>query len=183
MRRISIFLIFGFLFSPTFSFAGGIIGSCSKDGYTIATINGVFTDERGAQANVLALQKKVGFSWNNQDISYQYFLNPSHLAGFGDALKAFKQKVEDGVAADDYDLIEMVKEASTKVTTQKLLLVAHSQGNFYANSFYDKVTGKDGGVPVKSIGMYSVATPSNHVSGGGRYLTSGSDKVISGVVG
>ncbi|MDO8594229.1 MAG: lamin tail domain-containing protein [bacterium] len=147
------------------------------------TLNGVFTEDDAAKANKEALELRLKREYKGERVKIDYVLNPSHLAGFGDALKAFKQKVEDGVATDDYDLIEMVKEASTKVTTQKLLLVAHSQGNFYANSFYDTVTGKDGGVPVQSIGMYSVATPSNHVSGGGKYLTSGSDKVISGLVG
>ena len=198
MRRIATFLILGFLFIPNLTFAA--TEACSKKGYTIATVNGVFTDQKGAEANLRALKDIGGQEYKGEIVEYQYFLNASHLAGLGDGLKAFKQKVEDGVAADDYDLIEMVKDASAKVTTRKLLLVAHSQGNFYANSFYEKVTGKDtpssrgldtsplkrgrgGGVPLESIGMYSVATPSNHVSGGGTYLTSTSDKVIAGVVG
>ncbi len=143
---------------------------------------------------MVALSKNLGPEWKGEKIDYQYFLNASHLAGFGDALKAFKQKVEDGVAIDDYDLTEMLRDASVKVTTRKLLLVAHSQGNFYANSFYDKVTGKDtppqssplkrgGSVPAESIGVYSVATPSDHVAGNGKYLTSGTDKVITDLVG
>src|SRR3989344_3018390 len=198
MRRIATFLILGFLFIPNLTFAA--TEACSKKGYTIATVNGVFTDQKGAEANLRALKDIGGQEYKGEIVEYQYFLNASHLAGLGDGLKAFKQKVEDGVAADDYDLIEMVKDASAKVTTRKLLLVARSQGNFYANSFYEKVTGKDtpssrgldtsplkrgrgGGVPLESIGMYSVATPSNHVSGGGTYLTSTSDKVIAGVVG
>ncbi len=183
MRRISFFLILGFLFSPTFSFAEGTTQTCSKNGYTVATLNGVFTDERGAQVNVLALQKKLGFSWNSEEIKYEYLLNNTHLGGIGDIVKAIEQKIFDKETVDDYDLVEMLKDASAKVTTRKLLLVAHSQGNFYANSFYDKVAGKDGGVPVESIGVYSVATPSGRVAGGGKYLTSGSDKVISGIVG
>ena len=197
MRRITTFLILGFLFVPNLTFA--VVTTCSKDGYTIATINGVFTDKARAEENMTVLMNTYGLSHNNQEINYQYFLNATHLAGFGDGLKAFKQKVEDGVPSDDYDLIEMVKEASEKVTTQKLLLVGHSQGNFYANSFYDYVTGKDtppqssplkrGGwedrrnVPKESIGVYSVATPSDHVSGDGKYLTSKTDKVIAGLVG
>ncbi len=183
MRKIGIFFVFGVLLIPNFSSAVGGISTCSKSGYTIATVNGVFTDQKGAETNLRALRDILGDSFNNEVVDYQYLLNPSHIAGFGDALKAFKQKVEDGVTTDDYDLIEMIKDASGKVATQKLLLVAHSQGNFYANSFYDKVVGKDGGVPVESMGMYSIATPSDHVSGNGRYFTSGSDKVISGVVG
>ena len=96
--------------------------------------------------------------------------------------KAIKQKVEEGSATDDYDLIEMIKSASAKVATQKLLLVAHSQGNFYANAFYDRVTDKDGGVPAESIGVYGVATPSDHVAGNGKYFTSTTDTVIADLV-
>jgi len=181
MRRITTFLILGFLFVPNLTFAA--TGVCSKDGYTVATINGVFTYQSGAEKNLRVLSDKFGETYNNQEINYQYLLNQTHLAGFGDGLKAFIQKVEDGVSPDDYDLIEMLKEASGKVTTQKLLLVGHSQGNFYANSFYDKVADKDGGVPKESIGVYSVATPSDHVAGDGKYLTSKTDKVIAGLVG
>ena len=93
------------------------------------------------------------------------------------------QKIFDNETVEDYDLIEMLKSASEKVKTQKLLLVAHSQGNFYANSFYDTVAEKQGGVPRESIGVYSVATPASRVAGGGKWLTSDTDKVISGIVG
>ena len=57
------------------------------------------------------------------------------------------QKYFDTETVKDYDLIEMLRDASEKVTTQKILLVAHSQGNFYANSFYDLVAGRAGGAP------------------------------------
>ncbi|MEK7069729.1 MAG: hypothetical protein AAB962_01595, partial [Patescibacteria group bacterium] len=92
------------------------------------------------------------------------------------------QKVFDNGTVEDYDLVEMLKDASEKVKTQKILLIAHSQGNFYANSFYDVVAGKDGGVSEESIGVYSVATPAGRVAGGGKWLTSDTDKVIAGVV-
>ena len=191
MRRVSIFLILGLFFAPNLTFAA--IEVCSRVGYTIATINGVFTDQRGAETNLKVLKDIVGEYHNNQSVDYQFLLNDTHLAGFGDGLKAFKQKVEDGVSADDYDLIEMLKEASEKVTTQKLLLVGHSQGNFYANSFYDYVktteatrndnTEQTRNIQPLSIGVYAVATPSDHVAGDGKYLTSQTDKAIAGLVG
>src|SRR3989338_1679118 len=162
MRKISILLVFGFLFIPNLTFAVAV--ACSKDGYTVITMNGVFTEEDDAKKNKEALELRLDREYKGEKLKVDYLLNATHLAGFGDGLKAFKQKVEEGVPSDDYDLIEMLKEASEKVTTQKLLLVGHSQGNFYANSFYDTVAGKDGGVPKESIGVYSVATPSDHVA-------------------
>src|SRR3989344_9406878 len=106
-----------------------------------------------------ALRTSFGLSYNNQSIDYQYLLNPSHLAGVGDVLAAAYQKYFDEREVRDYDLVEMLRDASEKVKTQKPLLVAHSQGNFYANSFYDTVAVKAGGVPEESISDYTVVTP------------------------
>src|SRR3989338_2551189 len=177
--KLKLFLVAGFFLVPNLSFASGSIQACSKIGYTVATINGIFTNETDAGKNADALAYYVGNTYKGEQLSVKYFLNPTHLGGAGALLKVAYQKYWDEKTVDDYDLIEMVKDASAKVTTRKLLLVAHSQGNFYANSFYDIVAGKDGGVPKESLGMYSVATPSNHVSGNGKYLTSGTDKVIT----
>ncbi|OHA40002.1 MAG: hypothetical protein A3J31_01665 [Candidatus Taylorbacteria bacterium RIFCSPLOWO2_02_FULL_48_16] len=38
-------------------------------------------------------------------------------------------------------------------------------------------------VPLESIGVYSVATPSSYVAGDGEYITSETDKAIAGIVG
>jgi len=180
MKRIGIFSIIVLLFVPTISLAAG--SSCSVKGYTVLTINGVFTDENGAKKNSDSLKFNLGDKYKEEKLTVDYLLNPSHLGGAGDILKSAYQKLFDQEIVDDYDLREMLKAASEKVTTQKLLLVAHSQGNFYANSFYDTVVGKDGGVPTQSIGVYSVANPAGRVAGNGRWLTSDTDKVIARLV-
>ncbi|MEX2029176.1 MAG: DUF5011 domain-containing protein [Candidatus Paceibacterota bacterium] len=171
--HIAIFLV---LFLPNLSLAD----LCSKEGYTIATVNGIFTNEKGARDNMVALKNNFGLNWQSQDIKYDFFHNPSHIAGLGDLIKSAQQGLFD--QKSDYDLQEMINDASQKVKTQKLLLVAHSQGNFYANSFYDKVVDKEGGVPRQSMGVYGVASPANRVSGNGKYLTSDTDKVIATLV-
>src|SRR3989338_3088406 len=158
MRRIATFLILGFLFTPNLTFAA--TATCSNTGYTILTLNGIFTGDEGARRNMQSLKDFFDGSYKNENLKFDYLSNPSHVLGLGDFAKVIKQKVEEGSTTDDYDLVEMIKTASEKVTTQKLLIVAHSQGNFYANSLYDRVTNKDGGVPVQSIGIYGVATPS-----------------------
>ncbi len=175
--KIICFLIVIFLI-PNFSFAAN---KCSKDGYIVTTINGVLTNDKGAEENMLALEKVLGFNWKNQSINYRYLLNPSHIAGALDFVDAFKQGFFG--QKSDYDLIEMLNDASNKISTQKVLLVGHSQGNFYANNFYDKVAGKEGGIPTESLGVYSVATPADHVGGEGKYITSDTDKAIAGVAG
>ena len=169
--------------SPLVVFAQVDNKICSSEGYTIETINGVFTDKNGAIFNRDALKYYFRENYNGEPLTVDFLHNPSHLAGLGDILMSVYQKIFDNETIQDYDLIEMLKSASEKVKTQKLLLVAHSQGNFYANSFYDTVAEKQGGVPRESIGVYSVATPASRVAGGGKWLTSNTDKVIAGIVG
>ena len=154
---------------------------CSKNGYTILTMNGIFTDDSGALLNKTKLQIKLPTTYNNQPITVDYLYNETHLGGAGDLLDSVRQGLFD--PKSDYDLVEMLDDASSKVKTQKVLLVGHSQGNFYANNFYNKVVNKDGGIPSASIGVYSVASPDYYVSGNGKYLTSDTDLVIAAVVG
>src|SRR3989338_6786353 len=185
MKSAIYFLIASFLFllSPTFSFAASTLDQCSSNGYTVATINGILTDDTGAKENKESLQRILPNTHNNETLKVDFLPNPPHLGGLGDILKSAYQGLFDSETVTDYDLVEMLKAASEKVRTQKILLVAHSQGNFYANSFYDTGAGKAGGVPPESIGVYSVATPSSRVAGSGMWLTSDTDQVIAGLVG
>ena len=51
-----IFLVVGVFVIPNLSLAVGVSSQCSSNGYTVATINGVFTDEKRAQENMDALK-------------------------------------------------------------------------------------------------------------------------------
>lgn len=170
-----------FLFVPLITNAGITANKCSSAGYTVATINGVSTGDKGAQDNMTALAEHVGVDYHGEKINYQYFLNPSHLGGAGDVAMALVQMADENIK--DYDLTEILSDASQKVATQKLLLVAHSQGNFYANGVYRAVVNKVGGLPVQSIGIYAVATPASKVEGDGMHLISATDNMIVGYVG
>ncbi|MBI2046275.1 MAG: lamin tail domain-containing protein [Parcubacteria group bacterium] len=170
-------------FSPFTVFAQTSGEACSSEGYTINTINGVFTDENAAISNRDALKYYFKNTYKGEKLIIDFLLNPPHLGGIGDVIKSIEQGLFDQETVTDYDLVEMLKSASEKVRTQKLLLVAHSQGNFYANSFYDTVAEQEAGVSKESMGVYSVATPASSVAGGGKWLTSDTDKVIAGVVG
>ncbi len=160
-----------------------IVYSCSSSGYTVLTVNGILTNTSDALNNSYALKQEIGNDYHGQKISVDYLYNPSHLAGVGDILDSVRQGVFDDEDISDYDLKGMLADASTEIKTQKVLLVAHSQGNFYANSFYKAAADQPDGIPKASLGVYAVATPSDHVAGDGRYVTSDTDKVIAGVVG
>ncbi|PIQ68646.1 MAG: hypothetical protein COV91_02920 [Candidatus Taylorbacteria bacterium CG11_big_fil_rev_8_21_14_0_20_46_11] len=177
MRRAIGLIILGFIFVPNVSIAGTEV--CTSSGYTVLTVNGIFTNESEAKANKEELELRMLRKYNGESVRVDYLHNPSHLLGVGDLVKVLEQTIAKDQFLDDYDLYEILKSASEKVTTQKLLLVAHSQGNFYANGFYKKVANQPGGVPSQSLGVYSVATPASYVAGDGKYLTSGTDKVIT----
>ena len=172
------------LFIPVFVFAQ--TNTCSPVGYTILTINGIWTNKEEAAENSSRLFRRLDKTYNRESVTIDYLHNPSHLAGLGDIVKTIEQGLFDTETVDDYDLVEMLRAASEKVKTRKLLIVGHSQGNFYANAFYKRATApsSDGAsVPLESIGVYSVATPSSYVAGDGEYITSETDKAIAGIVG
>lgn len=172
-------IFFLFIFASLFSFNFRVSANelCSSNGYTILTVNGIFTNREEASENKRALEDKLIIkSFHNQPLMVDFLYNETHTAGVSDLLDAAAQSAFN--EKNDYDLTNMLNDASQKVKTQKLLLVAHSQGNFYANNFYDKVASKEGGVPKESIGMYGVASPASRVAGGGKYLTSSTDRVI-----
>ncbi len=179
-RVIYYFIFFLFLFIPNLSFAAS---QCSKNGYTVLVINGILTKDAGARDNSVALGHKLKTPYNNEPLTVDYVLNPTHGAVV-DTMDAILQKYFDQNSFDikDSDFAQILTDASNKVATQKLLLVGHSQGNFYTNTFYDTVADQSGGIPSQSIGVYSVATPATHVAGGGLYLTSDTDKIIAGAV-
>lgn len=94
----------------------------------------------------------------------------------------FRRYVEVNAAAsysNDADLRTMVDEYLQDLRSgKKVVLVAHSQGNFYANNAYQYISQyfpkyKD------SVGIVSVGTPANRVNGGGPYVTNSNDLIIN----
>lgn len=58
---------------------------------------------------------------------------------------------------------------------QKVLLVAHSQGNLYANASFDLLASSQPAIPMQSFGIFGVAAPTSYIAGGGGYLTNHRD--------
>lgn len=64
----------------------------------------------------------------------------------------------------------------------KVLVVSHSQGNFFANAAYSLLFVGEGAISdVESFGIVSVATPASYVAGDGPYTTLVEDAVIAAV--
>src|SRR3989344_1550301 len=173
-KKISIIIFLSFLF-PNFVFSS----ECSSHGYTIVYINGMNTSKRKAETDLSVLVDKIRLDYyKNESLNYEYLHNFPHIAGLGEFGDVVTQKIHEyDLDFPDYDLIEKWKSASEKVNTQKVLLVGHSQGNFYANRLYDIF--QLNGLPRSSLGVYSVASPASFVSGNGLYTTSDTDGVIN----
>ena len=73
----------------------------------------------------------------------------------------------------DADLQNQVAAYQAEIASgRKVIVVAHSQGNFYANAAYDLVNS-----PLFSV--IGVASPANYVAGDGPYVTLGNDLIIN----
>ena len=176
MRNVLFFIVFLSLLiiAPVKIYADEV---CSKNGYTILTINGMLSSRVEAIRVKDSLKKQISNINKNEPLTVDYLYNPSHLGGIGDTVDILAQGLLN--YKNDYDLTEILKDASEKIETQKVLLVAHSQGNFYANNLYDKVVDVSGGIPSESIQVYGVGSPDNRVAGNGKYLNSDTDWTIN----
>lgn len=153
--------------------------ACSKDGFTVVYVNGILTSEAQADADRDNLQRTFQKGSSLTGVKFITGYNATHLAGIGDDLKSIAQTYLSASGADveDFDLQTILNKIAPDVTTQKILLIGHSQGSFYTNAMYDYLTNH--GVPASAIAVYNLATPASGVAGKGTYLTSGYDRAIN----
>jgi len=153
--------------------------SCSAVGYTVVYVNGIQTTEDVAKQDRKKLSDRFNERTGRNDVAFLNGYNATHLAGIGDDLKAIAQTYLSASGADveDFDLQTILNKIASDVTTQKILLVGHSQGSFYTNAMYEYLTHH--GVPASAIVVYNLATPASSVAGNGSYLTSGYDRAIN----
>jgi len=106
----------------------------------------------------------------------------SYLSGIKDAPSWFRDAmIETSKLFDkfnyilDADLQKQVEAYQKDLDEdKKVIVIAHSQGNFYANRAY-------GNLNNPNFKIVSVATPANKVAGDGRYTTSTDDLIIKAV--
>ncbi len=185
-KNIKLF-IYLFLITPVITNAEKV---CDNNKYSIVFINGMLntrTESENSRASLERLLELNGFNLSSSgNIVVRKSYNPKHIGGFGDGLKVLLQKgidENDGTAKLDFDAKQMLRSLHDEVKEGKILFVPHSQGNFYANTFYRYIGSSKDGLPYQSMTMYNVASPSKISAYNSKYLLSKSDKVISGLVG
>ena len=158
------------------------MASCASDGATVVYVNGILTSRGDADDDLAKLKKEYQDKTQDSRTKFIVGYNPSHVGGVGDLLKSIEQAYQNqGSFVEDTDLTTILLQIHPQVTTQKVILVGHSQGTYYTNDMYKYLTSH--GVSQNSIAVYNIATPASFVAGGGNrnYLTSSTDKVINRV--
>jgi hypothetical protein len=168
MRRFSIIIILSLF--PWIAQA-----ECLDKGYTVVFINGIFNTREEAEKSRFKLEQDLPSNFQDEILKMRLGYNPSHIAGLGDLAEAAIQGFAGSITTFDRDTILM--QIHPEVTTRKVLFIGHSQGSFYTNDIYNYLLSH--GEPKASVGVYNVATPSNYVAGGGKYLTSKADSIIA----
>ena len=122
-------------------------------------------------------------SMGDQAASFWRWLGSSEVAPdwFQSAAQEIAASYDLAEALIDDDLRRHVQRyESLLMEGNRVLVVAHSQGNLYANSAYANLAA-GGRISMDAFGIVSVATPASHVAGNGPYFTLMYDLVISTV--
>ncbi|MBP9669605.1 MAG: hypothetical protein KBE09_04940 [Candidatus Pacebacteria bacterium] len=177
---IRLFVVFSLLVTSESLAAAPL---CSTESYSIIYINGIFTDHIKAKADRALIFEKFDGEYPGvlNENAFKLGYNATHLGGIGDVLKSILQKMWEleGKTPEDFDLAEIIRQVQPQVDTQKILILGHSQGTFYANALYDYLIRR--GVSAQSISVLNLATPASYAAGHGKHLTNANDALVGKV--
>ena len=200
-------LFISFLFAFNSAFAQQSC-QATPEKFHVVFGNGILTTVNGASASLSALEAKLGSSYSGQEIDYDLAYNYSNGA-FIDLLQSFDQQLAQytsqvlqwfygiGIVPNWFNnlqqqiLVTVYQITAPELTAhvekyreailqgRKVLVVSHSQGNFYVNQAKQILSSQQPSVPMESFGIFGVATPANNVGGAnGPYLTNHRDIIL-----
>lgn len=180
----------------------------ADEAFRVVYGNGILTTQEVASNGRTQLAEALGSSHNGQEIEFDLAYNHTE-GPFSDLLQALDQHLAQytretlqwlhgiGAVPDWFlamqerlllahyqanapeltDHVQKYREAILQ--GRKVLVVSHSQGNFYANQARQILASVQPQVPMDSFGIFSVATPADQVGGaGGPYLTNHRDIIL-----
>ncbi len=180
MRIIILLLISSFAYAQN---------NCEPEKFRVVLSNGELITPLQAFTALNELALNVGSSHADEGITYDLAYN------YSDA--AFKQLLQSSDQRLWYvDLAQQVYNWKYRVNTpelnehvekyreailhgQKVLVVAHSQGNFYTNLARQMLANQKPAIAMEAFGIFGLATPANQVGGNGAYLTNHLDIITS----
>ena len=115
---------------------------------------------------------------DDKAIQFQKWINtPSSAPSWArSTIKKLEQDSRESAFVNDADLTAHVAKYTADLAAGKrVIVIAHSQGNFYANRAYANLASTAG------FGIVSVGTPANGTAGGGVYTTLTNDQIVGTV--
>jgi hypothetical protein len=99
-------------------------------------------------------------------------------SAFTNAVQSAERSANPDTYVKDPDLAAHVARYDADLAAGKrIIVVAHSQGNFYANRAYERLASTAG------FGIVAVGTPASYTAGGGSYTTLTNDQIIEPIPG
>jgi len=162
--------------------------NCEPEKFRVVFNNGELTTPKQAFTALNELALNLGHSHADQGITYDLAYNYSDDA-FKQVLQTSDQRLwYVNLAQQVYnwkyqvntpELNEHVQKYREAILHgQKVLVVSHSQGNFYTNLARQMLINQKPAIAMKAFGIFGVATPANYV-GKGAYLTNHLDIITS----
>ena len=141
----------------------------------------VFTySYNNSEDDVTQVLQVLGQAFDDAAIRYQSWLNaPSGApAPFRNAVRSRQESARVGNYVRDADLNAHVARYNADLGAgRRVIVLAHSQGNFYANHAHEQLSSTAG------FGIVSVGTPAGYTAGNGPYTTLTTDKIIDPIPG
>jgi hypothetical protein len=131
-----------------------------------------------SEDDVTQVLQVIGQALDDKAVQFQKWINtPSSAPSWArNAIKSAEQSSRESAFVNDADLTAHVtKYKSDLVSGKRVIVLAHSQGNFYANRAHAGLSSKAG------FGIVSVGTPANSTAGDGPYTTLTNDQIIGPV--
>jgi hypothetical protein len=171
------------------SFVSAQQNDCEPEKFRVVFSNGELTTPKQAFTALNELALNLSHSHANQGITYDLAYNYSADA-FRKLLESSDQRLWYVKLArlvynwkyqvNTPELNEHVEKYREAILHgQKVLVVSHSQGNFYSNLARQMLVNQKPAIAMKAFGLFGVATPATHVGGKGTYLTNHLDIITS----
>jgi hypothetical protein len=101
---------------------------------------------------------------------------PNLPSSIGEAVRTLEKSANADSYVKDRDLNAHVARYQADLAAgRRVIVLAHSQGNFYANRAYDALSSKAG------FAIVSIGTPASYTAGSGPYTTLTTDEIISSI--
>ena len=182
-------------YGTTIVYGNGMFNSVSDAVYSTKKLRETFISNKlHERIETHTKDIRYALAYNQDETAYRQYLEVvgaglrQNLKGLGVGIRRFLNARRDdynsyfrddrNLSGRDTDgLIHLNYYRRELAGNRKIVLVSHSQGNFYANQIYSLLNSSER----KSFANIQVATPTNVVSSGGPHYTLREDKVMSGL--